>query len=133
MEAIEEGTTVVIDRYYYSGVVYSAAKRNPTLSLNWARAPEVGLPRPDICLFLDIEPADAARRGGFGNERYERESMQITVRKLFHEIFKKGDEMEDVTMIDAGKSMDAVADEIWLNISQLVNSDRIAQPLRTIR
>src|SRR4051812_27675863 len=52
---IEGGTTIICDRYYYSGIVYSAAKRNPTLSLDWARAPEVGLPRPDLVIFLDLD------------------------------------------------------------------------------
>src|SRR5579871_4898312 len=69
--ALEAGTTVVIDRYYYSGCVYSAAKDNPTLNLEWARHPEVGLPRPDICIFLNISAEDAAKRGGYGEERYE--------------------------------------------------------------
>src|SRR5688500_2397654 len=53
---IASGTTIVLDRYYYSGCVYSAAKNNPSLSLEWARHPEEGLPRPDICVFLDISP-----------------------------------------------------------------------------
>ena len=35
--------------------MYSAAKQNPALSLYWAKAPEVGLPRPDMVLFLDLE------------------------------------------------------------------------------
>ncbi|MCJ1429155.1 Thymidylate kinase, partial [Sticta canariensis] len=45
---IAAGTTVVIDRYYYSGVVYSVAKPRAGISLQWAREPEVGLPRPDV-------------------------------------------------------------------------------------
>src|SRR5277367_4036035 len=65
------GVNVIIDRYSYSGAVYSAAKNNPNLSLQWAWQPEVGLPRPDICLFLGISTAEAAKRGGFGMERYE--------------------------------------------------------------
>ncbi|OGM40553.1 thymidylate kinase [Aspergillus bombycis] len=51
---IAKGITVIVDRYSYSGAVYSAAKGIPTLSLDWAWQPEVGLPRPDMCLFLRI-------------------------------------------------------------------------------
>jgi dTMP kinase len=108
-EDIESGTTVIVDRYSYSGVVYSAAKANPTLSLDWAWQPEIGLPRPDICLFLGISPEEAAKRGGFGAERYENEAMQTRVRELFQTIFEK---MQDVAIIDAGKSMDEVSKEI---------------------
>ncbi|KAJ5512177.1 hypothetical protein N7463_001729 [Penicillium fimorum] len=106
---ITNGTTVIVDRYSYSGVVYSAAKANPTLSLEWAWQPEIGLPRPDICLFLSISPEEAAKRGGFGAERYENEAMQTRVRELFRTIFEK---QQDVSIIDAGKSINGVAQEI---------------------
>ncbi|KAL9112321.1 MAG: hypothetical protein Q9227_003439 [Pyrenula ochraceoflavens] len=56
--------------------VYSAAKDNPNLSLDWAWQAEVGLPRPDICLFLNVSSKEAAQRGGYGDERYETNSMQ---------------------------------------------------------
>ncbi|KXG49590.1 Thymidylate kinase [Penicillium griseofulvum] len=108
-EDITNGTTVIVDRYSYSGVVYSAAKANPTLSLEWAWQPEIGLPRPDICLFLSISPEEAAKRGGFGAERYENEAMQTRVRELFRTILEK---QQDVSIIDAGKSIDEVAREI---------------------
>jgi dTMP kinase len=108
-DEIANGTTVIVDRYSYSGVVYSAAKANPTLSLEWAWQPEIGLPRPDICLFLNITPEEAARRGGFGAERYENEPMQTRVRELFRSIFER---QTDVSIIDAGKSIDEVAVEI---------------------
>ncbi|KAJ6155442.1 hypothetical protein N7470_006008 [Penicillium chermesinum] len=61
---IASGITVIVDRYSYSGAVYSAAKANPTLSLEWAWQPEIGLPRPDICLFLSISAEETAKRGG---------------------------------------------------------------------
>ncbi|PNS21103.1 thymidylate kinase [Sphaceloma murrayae] len=85
-EAIGAGVTVVVDRYIYSGCVYSAAKRNPTLDLRWARHPEEGLPRPDICLFLELSPEIAAQRGGWGEERYEKKELQDRVRELFNEM-----------------------------------------------
>ncbi|KAL2019511.1 hypothetical protein VTK56DRAFT_9545 [Thermocarpiscus australiensis] len=80
---LSAGVTVLCDRYYHSGIVYSAAKQNPSLSLAWARAPEVGLPRPDLVLFLDLDEAQARARGGWGGEAYERGEMQRRVRELF--------------------------------------------------
>lgn len=35
LKSIDEGVTVIIDRYSFSGAVYSAAKDNPNLSLQW--------------------------------------------------------------------------------------------------
>lgn len=82
-ETLSTGTTLICDRYYHSGVVYSAAKHNPSLNLSWALAPERGLPCPDLVLFLDLDEETAKARGGWGNEIYEREEMQKRVKKLF--------------------------------------------------
>ena len=108
---IDKGITVVVDRYSFSGAVYSAAKDNPNLSLHWAWAPEIGLPKPDVTLFLHISPQDAAKRGGFGTERYETTKMQSRVRELFGELFAKlGDGTAHT--IDAGRPVDEVADDV---------------------
>jgi dTMP kinase len=109
---LHAGTTVVVDRYYYSGCVYSAAKRNSTMDLAWCRRPEVGLPRPDLCLFLDLAAEEAARRGGFGDERYEKREMQDRVRELFAEMRTHADEAEDIVTIDAGGSVEEVEGRI---------------------
>ncbi|KAI5924186.1 thymidylate kinase-domain-containing protein [Camillea tinctor] len=80
---LEAGHTIICDRFYHSGIVYSAAKQLPSLSLLWAKAPEVGLPRPDMVLFLDLEESVARERGGWGGEVYEKGEMQRRVRELF--------------------------------------------------
>ncbi|KAJ5775146.1 uncharacterized protein N7511_000157 [Penicillium nucicola] len=128
-EDIASGITVIVDRYSYSGVVYSAAKANPTLSLDWAWQPEIGLPRPDICLFLGISPEEAAKRGGFGAERYENEAMQTRVRELFQTIFER---MQDVAIIDAGKSIDEVSKEIQHAVTGCIARLDITSALRKL-
>ncbi|KAI8944059.1 thymidylate kinase-domain-containing protein [Xylaria longipes] len=80
---LEAGHTIICDRFYHSGIVYSAAKQLSSLSLSWAKAPEVGLPRPDMVLFLDLEESVARSRGGWGGEVYEKGEMQRRVRELF--------------------------------------------------
>ncbi len=86
-----DGVTLVVDRYSYSGVAYSAAKGiviriSPSkncliliaclilcigLSIDWCKAPEAGLLKPDLVLYLTLTPEAMAIREGFGNERYE--------------------------------------------------------------
>ncbi|KAK6951982.1 hypothetical protein Daesc_006508 [Daldinia eschscholtzii] len=80
---LEAGHTIICDRFYHSGIVYSAAKNIKNLSLSWAKAPEIGLPRPDMVLFLDLEEEVARERGGWGGEVYEKGEMQRRVRDLF--------------------------------------------------
>ena len=98
-----------MDRYSYSGAVYSAAKANPTLSLEWAWQPEIGLPRPDLSLFLSLSAEQAAKRGGFGTERYENETMQTRVRELFRSLLER---QQDVCTINAGRSLEEVSHDI---------------------
>ena len=42
-----------------------------------AQAPDRGLPAPDVVIHLHLSPADAALRGGYGAERYEKVSLPI--------------------------------------------------------
>lgn len=121
-EQIAQGYTIVCDRYYYSGMVYSAAKHNPALSLEWARTPDVGLPRPDRVIFLNLDAAEAERRGGYGEEKYEKREMQERVRDLFLNLqSRREEEATDMILFDAGDSVDNVASAIWTEVSQFVN------------
>lgn len=124
----------MIDRYYYSGCVYSAAKRNPSLSIEWARHPEVGLPRPDLCLFLDISAEEAAKRGSFGTERYERQELQDRVRHLFGEMKAHADEKEDLVTIDASGPVDDVERSILMAVAPIMKQvDEQGQPMRRVQ
>lgn len=128
---ITNGISVIVDRYSYSGAVYSAAKGNPNLSLEWAWQPEIGLPQPDMCLFLRISPEEAAKRGGFGVERYENETMQNRVRELFQTLFdlQQGDYIHT---IDAGRSFDAVSQDIMKIVTDYIGRLDAMGPLKRL-
>ena len=132
LESIESGTTVIVDRYSFSGAVYSAAKDNPDLSLDWAWYPEIGLPQPDLVYFLDISSADAAKRGGYGEERYETEKMQTRVRSLFKELFGRLSDIS-IQVIDAGGSMDDVASNIITTFDEVAATIDTSRPLRKLQ
>jgi len=128
---LNSGTTVLCDRYAFSGIAFSAAK--PSLSstfphndaLPWCRAPDISLPEPDLTIFLDITPEQARLRGGYGEERYEKEEMQKRVREVFYRL---GTEMASESnvdgkkrwvVVDAGREREAVAAELWQLIGPL--------------
>jgi dTMP kinase len=126
------GMNVIVDRYSFSGAVYSAAKDNPSLSLDWAWNPEIGLLKPDLLFFLDISAEDAARRGGYGEERYEKEEMQTRVRTLFKELFQRVKGLQ-VHIVDAGRSMEAVQAGV-LEVAQgfLMSQGSVMQEIGTL-
>ncbi|KAG9284144.1 hypothetical protein G9A89_022918 [Geosiphon pyriformis] len=74
------GTTVIMDRYAYSGVAYSAAKG---IDIDWCKSPDVGLIQPDLVFFMDLSSEEAMKRSGFGEERYEKQAFQEKVRTMF--------------------------------------------------
>ena len=57
--------------------------RTKGIDYNWCRSPDIGLPAPDLVLFLDLSPEIAKLRGGYGEERYESTQIQLAVRKIF--------------------------------------------------
>ncbi|KAK6127493.1 hypothetical protein DH2020_038768 [Rehmannia glutinosa] len=73
---LRSGTTLIIDRYSFSGVAFSSAKG---LDVEWCKAPEAGLLAPDLVVYLGISPEKAAERGGYGGERYEKLEFQKKV------------------------------------------------------
>ncbi|XP_061681269.1 thymidylate kinase isoform X3 [Syngnathoides biaculeatus] len=78
---LERGTTLVVDRYAFSGAAFTSAK--PGFSLDWCTRPDVGLPKPDMVLFLRLSAAEAASRGRYGEERYEDVAFQGAVLERF--------------------------------------------------
>jgi dTMP kinase len=99
-KALNEGQTVVCDRYAYSGVAFSSAKvispinfalfvvllNLQGLDLEWCKDPDRGLPKPDLVLFLELSVEDALKRGNFGSERYEKEEFQRKVATQFQKL-----------------------------------------------
>jgi dTMP kinase len=74
------GTHIICDRYAHSGIAYSRAKG---LDPAWCESGDVGLPAPDLLVFLDAPPAVLEKRPGFGNERYERREFQQRVHEAY--------------------------------------------------
>ncbi|PNI12348.1 DTYMK isoform 5, partial [Pan troglodytes] len=107
-EKLSQGVTLVVDRYAFSGVAFTGAKEN--FSLDWCKQPDVGLPKPDLVLFLQLQLADAAKRGAFGHERYENGAFQERALRCFHQLMK--DTTLNWKMVDASKSIEAVHEDI---------------------
>ncbi|RQM21305.1 hypothetical protein B5M09_007574 [Aphanomyces astaci] len=122
-DLLNQGTHVVLDRYpsflpshilmwwlpryCYSGAAFTAAKEKPGLSLDWCMRPEIGLPRPDVVIFLDISTHDAAQRAAYGEERYEKREFQERVRANFFRIMEtEAAAKAPWHVLDATKSID---------------------------
>ncbi|XP_057599846.1 thymidylate kinase isoform X1 [Hippopotamus amphibius kiboko] len=107
-EKLSQGITLVVDRYAFSGVAFTSAKEN--FSLDWCKQPDVGLPKPDLVVFLQLQLAEAAARGEFGTERYESGPFQQRALQRFQQLL--GDTSLPWKMVDASRSIEDVHREI---------------------
>ncbi|GAB5576171.1 thymidylate kinase [Prionailurus iriomotensis] len=105
---LSQGITLVVDRYAFSGVAFTSAKEN--FSLDWCKQPDVGLPKPDLVVFLQLRLAEAATRGEFGRERYENGNFQERALRRFHQLM--ADKTLNWKTVDASKSIEDVHKEI---------------------
>ncbi|XP_056663300.1 thymidylate kinase isoform X2 [Monodelphis domestica] len=108
-EKLSRGVTLVVDRYAFSGVAFTSAKEN--FSLDWCKQPDVGLPKPDVILFLQLSSVEAAKRGDFGNERYENNTFQEKALQRFYQLMK--DDSLNWKTIDASKNIEDLHKEIY--------------------
>lgn len=116
-EELLKGNSIVIDRYVYSGVAYSLAKDVPGMnSYEWLVAPDRGLPKPDLTLFLTIDINELANRKGYGEERYEQIDFQHKVKQCFLDILPKND--KSVQIVDVSKqTIEQVTEKLWTVIT----------------
>ena len=104
-------------------MVYSAAKKNHALSLEWARSPDIGLPRPDRVIFLDLTTEEVEKRLGYGEEKYEKRELQEKVREQFLALLERGEEeATDMVVIDAGRSVEDVGHTLWEAVESVVKA-----------
>ncbi|KAK4874429.1 hypothetical protein RN001_013789 [Aquatica leii] len=115
-EKLSSGITLVVDRYFYSGVAFSAAKG---MSIDWCLQPEIGLLKPDKVLFLRIKSDTQKSRPGFGEERYETSVMQQKVNKIYDKFSQSEDNWK---IIDANSSFDEVHEDLLNNIVESVQN-----------
>ncbi|XP_029472301.1 thymidylate kinase isoform X2 [Rhinatrema bivittatum] len=126
-EKLNNGVTLVVDRYAFSGVAFTSAKEK--FSLEWSKQPDVGLPKPDLILFLQLSPVEAMQRGGFGNERYENRNFQERVLQRYFQLME--DETLNWKVIDASKSVEDLHREIW-SLSEDAMREAKDKPLKKL-
>ncbi|KAM3124447.1 thymidylate kinase [Candidozyma auris] len=116
VESLQAGKNIVMDRYIYSGIAYSLAKKGAEMdSYEWLYGPDRGLPKPDLTLFLTISLEELSSRKGYGEERYEQLEFQSNVKECFLKILDSSDPTIAIVDVD-GLSIDEVTGKLWSEI-----------------
>lgn len=122
---LRAGTTIIVDRYSYSGVAYSAAKG---LDFEWCKIPERGLLKPDLVLYLTLSEEALGRRKGFGEERYETSELQLKVNNIFQRLIEK----PLWQVVDADKTESELSDELEKIITEKIETLKENAALETL-
>lgn len=120
---VEEGTVVIMDRYYFSSYAYQSVD----VSMDWliqANALSRSILQPDIHIFIDIDPELAMERitkNRFEKELFEEKSRLIQVRKKYLEAFDRFRDTEQVIRIDGNRKQEEVAQDVWEAVQECIH------------
>ncbi|MCI5596775.1 MAG: dTMP kinase [Lachnospiraceae bacterium] len=118
---IEEGITVLTDRYYFSSYAYQGAH----ISMDWtimANSICAQALRPDLNLFFDLKPEVSFARISQNRtdfEIYEKLDNLRNTRQKYLEAFERLKDQEKVSFIDADQSTEQIAEDVWTQVKML--------------
>jgi len=115
---IMSGVIVISDRYYFSSYAYHGIH----IPMEWviqANSLSAKILRPDINIFLDLEPEECLAR--LNKERwhlelYENIESMRNVREKYFEAFKRLGDEEKMVVMDGNKHPDEIAENIWKEV-----------------
>ena len=118
LHKIEEGVTVITDRYYFSSYAYHSVD----MPMEWviqANEQSAHILKPTVTVFVDVDPDTALERiaqNRFQQELFEKKSRLVQVREKYMEAFDRLKDTENVVFVDGNQPPEKVAQEIWKEI-----------------
>lgn len=121
-DLLSRGVDVICDRYYYSSLAYQGSETD----FEWVRHMNLCCPdirRPDLCVFLDLEPSVSLARiaaSRTSTEIYEKKELLEKFRARFLSVFEMLKETDRVAIVDASPSIDEVADAVFAAVNSIL-------------
>ncbi len=119
LKHLKDGETVICDRYYYSSFAYQGTGSD----LNWLMQMNLScsqIAKPDLCIFLDVDPLTCKNRIDRDREKaelYEHDIMLMEkIRNKFFHVFDCLKDKENIVVVDANMEMNEVTKEILKNV-----------------
>ena len=122
IKKLEQGTTVITDRYYFSSYAYHGTHMN----MDWviaANAMSAEILKPDVNIFIDVTPEISMQRvsrNRASTELYETLENLTNVRAKFFEAFEKLKDTERVVIINGDQPIEKIGEDIWKQIQLLL-------------
>jgi len=105
-QTLEQGVTVICDRYYHSTLAYQGAA---DVDVAWLRDLQKFALKPDLVLLLDVDPGRSLMRvSGRTLTVFENRDYLSRVRDLYLGFAKNG----EMRLVDTGRPVDEVEAEV---------------------
>jgi dTMP kinase len=113
--ALREGQMVISDRYLYSSLAYQGSAG---LSLEWIEAINQHALKPDLALFIDVDPETVLQRLKRKKSIMETLETQRKVREVYLKFVNRG----DLIRIDGDKPKNFVAEDALSAVSKFLKT-----------
>jgi len=115
LPALRQGKLVISDRYIYSSLAYQGAAG---LSLEWIQSINQYALRPELAIFIDVDPRAVMQRLKPVKSVMENLETQQRVRQIYLKFVEKG----DLIRIDGNKPKHLVAEELHRVVLNFLNA-----------
>ncbi len=110
LPALEEGTIVVMDRYYFSSVAYQGAQGAP---IEWVFELNKYARKPDLAIYIDVKPEVGLMRLSKKESlsrfpEYEKIELLRKVREIYLELVNRG----LLVLVDGSRELDTVKSKV---------------------
>lgn len=114
--ALDDGTVVLMDRYYYSSMAYQVAGG---IDVNVIRERHAFAPKPDVVLIFDLLVTIALERvrGHSEADEFEKEEHLEKVREAYLNL--RSDPL--VRIVDSARAPEEIFEEVWKLVSEVRN------------
>ena len=122
VKKMEEGYTVITDRYYFSSYAYHGTH----MDMDWVIAANkmcADILKPSVTLFIDVTPTTAMHRintNRASTELFENRESLEAIREKYFEAFTKLKHDESIFITNGDRTQDIVSDELWTKVSSLL-------------
>lgn len=127
LPALNEGRTVISDRYYLSNIAYQGLEMDMQLLLKLNEMMVMNKLVPDITIFLDVSPKECCERisrDRLRKDLYEEIDKQTGIRNNFLEMFDIMKDRENILIVNSDDNISNVFEKIWLKVSRMfTNAD----------
>lgn len=116
---IDEGTTVITDRYYFSSYAYHSID----MPMDWviqANEQSKNILQPTVTIFIDVEPDVAIKRiaqSRAHQELFEKKSRLVRVKEQYMAAFEKLRDIENIIIVDGNRFQEEIAEDIWTQVN----------------